>query len=156
MHKLENLIPPPAVLLITLLVMFVISRFDHVRFLRADAFGLNTLLAIGLVVLGIGLAVLGIKQFRQAQTTVNPLRPDTATKLVTSGVFKLTRNPMYLGMVMLALSAVVFYGSAWCLLVVAAFIAFISRFQIAPEERAMQALFGNQFAAYKASTRRWI
>jgi protein-S-isoprenylcysteine O-methyltransferase Ste14 len=134
----------------------VISRFDHVRFLRADAFGLNTLLAIGLVVLGICLAVLGIKQFRQAQTTVNPLRPDTATKLVTSGVFKLTRNPMYLGMVMLALSAVVFYGSAWCLLAVAAFIAFISRFQIGPEERAMEALFGNQFAAYKASTRRWI
>ena len=156
MRKLENLIPPPAVLLITLLLIFGISRVDNHRILRLDAWQLNSLLAALLVIVGIGIAVLAIKQFRQAQTTVNPLRPDSASRLVTSGIFKRSRNPMYLGMVLVVLSSVVFYGSAWGLLAVAAFIAFISRFQIVPEERAMKALFGDQFDSYKLHTRRWV
>jgi len=156
MRKLETLIPPPAVLLFTLVLMFIISRFDRARILYANDFSSNTLLATVLVIAGISITVLAIKQFKINQTTVNPLRPDTATFLVTSGVFKLTRNPMYLGMVLLCLSSVVFYGSAWCLIAVVAFIAFIVRFQIVPEERAMASLFGKKFAEYKANTRRWI
>ncbi|MFT6723666.1 MAG: protein-S-isoprenylcysteine O-methyltransferase Ste14 [Arenicella sp.] len=156
MRKLENLIPPPAVLLITLLLTSGISGVDNHRILRLDTWPLNLLFAGLLVIVGVGIAVLAIKQFQQAQTTVNPLRPASASRLVTSGVFKLSRNPMYLGMVLVVLSSVVFYGSAWCLLAVAAFIAFISRFQIVPEERAMKALFGDQFDSYKLRTRRWV
>jgi protein-S-isoprenylcysteine O-methyltransferase Ste14 len=156
MRKLENLIPPPAILLLTLVAMFFIAGFDHTRILKADNYSLNTLIATALVTIGIAIAVLGIKQFRKSQTTVNPLKPDTASSLVTSGIFKLTRNPMYLGMVLVSLSSVAFYGSAWCLIAVAAFMAFITRFQIVPEERAMESLFDKEFDAYKASTRGWI
>jgi protein-S-isoprenylcysteine O-methyltransferase Ste14 len=156
MRKLENLIPPPAVLLLTLVAMFFISRFDQTLVLKADNFSLNTLLATTLVISGIAIAILGIKQFRKSDTTVNPLRPDTASILVTSGVFTLTRNPMYLGMLLISLSSVAFYGSVWCLTAVAAFMAFITRFQIIPEETAMASLFGKEYDAYKASTRRWI
>jgi protein-S-isoprenylcysteine O-methyltransferase Ste14 len=63
---------------------------------------------------------------------------------------------MYLGMVLTSLSSVVFFGSAWCLIAVVAFIAFMVRFQIIPEERAMASLFDKEFAEYKANTRRWI
>jgi len=156
MRKLENLIPPPLVLLLTLVVMFVISRFDTARILRADEFALNTLIASILAFAGIALAVLGIHEFKRTQTTINPLQPAAASNLVTTGVFRFTRNPMYLGMFLIALSSVVFYGSPWCLIAIAAFVAFITRFQIVPEERAMTLLFKKEFDAYKASTRRWI
>ena len=156
MSRLENSIPPPAVLLFTMMVMFIISRFDTTRILRADQFALNAVLATILVIAGIVVPVLGIRQFRRTQTTINPLKPNTASNLVTSGIFRLTRNPMYLGMVLLALSSAIYYGSAWCLIPVVAFIAFITRFQILPEERAMGSLFSTEFDAYKANTRRWI
>jgi protein-S-isoprenylcysteine O-methyltransferase Ste14 len=156
MYRLENLIPPPAVLLFTLVSIFFISGFDRARSLYAKDFSLNALLATVLVVTGLVITVLAIKLFKINQTTVNPLRPDTATFLVTTGVFKLTRNPMYLSMVLFSLSSVVFFGSAWCLIAVAGFVAFMVRFQIIPEERAMEALFGKDFTEYKANTRRWI
>lgn len=156
MHRLENLIPPPALLLITLVVMFIISRFDRARILRFDVYSLNTLIAAILVVAGIVLSVLALKEFRLAQTTINPLKPETASNFVKSGVFRFTRNPMYLGILLVALSSVAYYGSAWCLIAIAAFIAYITRFQIVPEERAMASLFGKDFDIYKSNTRRWI
>jgi protein-S-isoprenylcysteine O-methyltransferase Ste14 len=136
--------------------MFFISSFDRARILYAKGLPLNAVLATVLVILGFTITVLAIKQFKINQTTVNPLRPDTATFLVTTGVFRLSRNPMYLGMILFCLSSVVFSGSAWCLIAVAGFIAFIVRFQVIPEERAMASLFGKEFAKYKAKTRRWI
>lgn len=156
MHRLENLIPPPAILLVTLVIMFIVSRFDSARILRADKFSINTLLATLLVVAGIAVIIFAIKEFRRAGTTINALKPETASRLVISGVFRFTRNPMYLGMLSVALGAVVFYGSAWCVIAVALFLAFITRFQVVPEERAMETLFGKQYDAYRACTRRWI
>ena len=156
MRRLENLIPPPAALLLTLVAMFIISRFDKARVFIADEFLLNLVIATALVIAGIALAVLALKEFRRAQTTINPLKPETASNFVKSGVFRFTRNPMYLGMLLIALSSIAFYGSAWCLIAVAAFVAFITRFQIIPEERAMTSLFGKEYDAYKANTRRWI
>jgi protein-S-isoprenylcysteine O-methyltransferase Ste14 len=136
--------------------MLFISRFDRARILYAEDFSFNALLGTFLIVIGIVITILAIKLFKINQTTVNPLRPDTATFLVTTGIFKLTRNPIYLGMVLFCLSSVVFFGSAWCLLAVVGFIAFIVRFQIIPEERALETLFGKKFADYKSSTRRWV
>ena len=156
MHKLDSLIPPPAALLITLVIMFFIASFDDARILRMDRFVVNTVIATGLIVAGITLGILAIKQLKREHTTINPLRPNTTSSLVTSGIFKFTRNPMYLGMVLVTLGAATFYGSAWCLIIFVAFIVFIRRFQIDPEERAMLSLFGKKFEDYKANTRRWI
>lgn len=156
MSRLEHLVPPPAVLLITLIAMFVISRYDQARDLRADVYIVNSSIAIGFAVAGIAIVIMAIRQFRATQTTINPLKPHTASNLVTTGVFRFTRNPMYLGMVFVALGSVAYYGSAWCVLAVIAFVAYITRFQIIPEERAMLALFGHEFEIYKTRTRRWI
>jgi len=156
MHKLDSLVPPPVALLIALVIMFFIARFDDARILRMDRFVVNAVIATGLVIAGITLGVLAIKQLKREFTTLNPFRPNTTSSLVTSGIFKFTRNPMYLGMVLVALGAATLYGSAWCLIIFVALIAFIRRFQIDPEERAMQSLFGKKFEEYKANTRRWI
>jgi len=156
MRQLEHLVPPPIVLLFTLIIMFVISRFDQVRVLRADNFLINNMVATGLVIIGAAIVIMGIQEFKRTKTTVNPLRPETASNLVTSGIFRITRNPMYLGMLLIAFSSVAYYGSAWCLIAVAAFRGYINRFQIKPEERAMEKLFGQRFATYKSKTRRWL
>ncbi len=156
MRQLEHLVPPPIVLLLTLITMFVISRFDKIRMLRADNFLINNMVATGLVIVGVAIAIMGIREFRRTKTTINPLRPETASNLVTSGVFRVTRNPMYLGMLLIAFSSVAYYGSAWCLIAIIAFIGYINRFQIKPEERAMEKLFGQEFSTYKSKTRRWL
>ena len=91
--------------------------------------------AVGMV--GLCIAVAGVVQFRRAGTTVNPLSPGNARSVVTTGVFGLTRNPMYFGMA-------------------AAFCAYLTRFQIVPEERALLELFGGPYARYCSRVRRWI
>lgn len=156
MLNFETRIPPPVILLITLIAMLIISRFDADRILRVDHLAMSTWAAVLLTFLGIGFAVMGLRQFRNAQTTINPLKPHASSTLVVSGVYQLSRNPMYLGMALVGLGSVMYYGSAWCLLALFAFITFITRYQIIPEERAMHTLFGDEFDTYKGQTRRWI
>lgn len=96
------------------------------------------------------------RAFRGAKTTINLLTPHSSSSFVVSGGYKYSRNPMYLGMVIIATGSVMFYGSAWCLFALFAFIGFITRYRIIPEEHAMHALFLDDFDAYKRQTRRWI
>ncbi len=98
----------------------------------------------------------GIWSFRQASTTVDPLHPEQASNLVTSGVYKYTRNPMYLGMLMVLLSWMVYLENSINILIAIVFVWFISRYQILPEEKVLKALFGEQYDNYCIRTRRWI
>ena len=75
---------------------------------------------------------------------------------MTAGIYRVSRNPMYLGFAILLLAWAVFLASPWMLLGVPAFMMFISRFQIQPEERALESLFGEEFRDYKARVRRWL
>ena len=156
LSKLELSVAPAAVLLFTMIAMYIISRFDRARILRPDEYTITTVASTVLVFSGIILIVLAMKKFRLAHTSISTLNPDTASKLITSGVFTYTRNPMYLGMALISLSSVFFYGSAWCLIATAGFVAYVTRFQILPEEKALARLFTTEFEAYKANTRRWI
>lgn len=98
----------------------------------------------------------GVIGFRRAGTTVNPMRPGAASRLVISGVYRRSRNPMYVA-ALLALAGWAAYLSHWLpLLFLPAFVAYLNRFQIAPEERALAARFGEEFAAYRGSVRRWL
>jgi protein-S-isoprenylcysteine O-methyltransferase Ste14 len=110
--------------------------------------------AIGLV--GIGFSAAGVLAFRRARTTVNPTTPEKATALVSSGAYRITRNPMYVGLAWVLVAWAVFLSSGWALLGVVAFVLYIGRFQIAPEERALAQLFGSEYAAYRARVRRWL
>lgn len=152
MNKLDHKIPPPLVALITALLMWGSSRFlPHV-----NLGGAATLLAAALFALGGVISVLGVLSFRKASTTVNPLAPDTASSLVTSGIYRFTRNPMYLGLSVVLLGLGLFLSSPWVLLWVPVFMAYIQRFQVLPEEQAMQKLFGESFTKYRQSVRRWL
>lgn len=98
----------------------------------------------------------GIVAFRKARTTVNPFTPHASSALVTSGIYRVTRNPMYLGFLCLLLGECLLLGNLAGLTVGPAFVGYLNRFQIVPEERALEARFGRDFQAYTARVRRWI
>ena len=94
--------------------------------------------------------------FIRNKTTVNPLQPEKATTLVISGVYKFTRNPMYLGMLLILLALAFFLGNLWNTAVLFLYIWVITRIQILPEEQALIRLFGDQYTAYCEQVRRWL
>jgi protein-S-isoprenylcysteine O-methyltransferase Ste14 len=153
MHVLELKVPPAVLGGLVGFLMWLASRW-------APAFALtiprHVFLSTGLAIFGAAIAISGIISFRQACTTVNPTKPGTASSLVVSGVYKFTRNPMYLGFASVLLGWAVFLSNALTLLLVPLFVVYLNRFQIRPEERALDSLFPNQFAAYKARVRRWL
>jgi protein-S-isoprenylcysteine O-methyltransferase Ste14 len=150
---LEHRIPPPLVGLLCAGAMGYAAA--HTPSIDAPRLGL---LAVALALGACGAAVMlaGVLSFRRARTTINPLMPDTATALVTSGIYRYTRNPMYLGMLLLLLAWAVYLSSPAALLGVVAFWLYIGRFQIRPEERALTALFGSAFTDYMGRVRRWL
>jgi protein-S-isoprenylcysteine O-methyltransferase Ste14 len=112
--------------------------------------------ALVLGVIGVAVAVGGVISFRRAATTVSPLKPETSAALVSTGVYSFTRNPMYLGMALALVAWAVYLSSVWSLLGPVLFALYITRFQIVPEERVLDRLFGASFAAYKKRVRRWL
>ena len=106
--------------------------------------------------LGIACSVLGVASFRLAHTTVNPMTPDASTALVVSGIYRVTRNPMYLGFLLLLLAEMTWLANPVAYLIVPAFVLYLNRFQIGPEEIALRSRFGAEFHSYAAQVRRWI
>lgn len=152
-HPLELRIPPPLVGLVLAVAGWAAAPLGPVM---AELAGPRRLLALALLAAGLGVELSGVWAFARARTTVNPLRPERARALVTGGVYRITRNPMYLGMVLLLLAWAVQLGAALALLAPPLFIAYIGRFQIRPEEQRLQALFGDAYRAYCARVRRWL
>lgn len=113
-------------------------------------------IAMALAAVGIGTAVAGVVSFRIAKTTVNPLHPEGASTLVTSGVYQLTRNPMYLGALILLIGWAAFLANALAFILVPSFVVYMSRFQIGPEEKALTSLFNSEFTTYCVKVRRWL
>lgn len=153
MQLLELKIPPPFVTLITGVAMFFLAReLPLVALPSSWTFGVGFLLALmgGLIDLG------GLLAFRRHKTTVNPMAPQRTTSIVRTGVYRYTRNPMYLGMVFLLVAWAVFMSSAWSLLAVPVFMGYMTRFQIKPEERVLAERFGQVYADYCGSVRRWL
>jgi protein-S-isoprenylcysteine O-methyltransferase Ste14 len=157
MSRLELLVPPPVVVLITAALMwtasFYVPAFDMPP-ASSTAVRLPTALAIALA--GIAFDLAGLVSFRRARTTVNPMRPSASSALVTSGVYRLTRNPMYFGLLLLLTAWAVFLSSPWLLAGPLAFVLYMNRFQIGPEERALSARFADSYTAYRRRVRRWI
>ena len=114
------------------------------------------LVAIILAVAGVATAIAGIVTFARAKTTLNPTTPEASSALVSWGIYRITRNPMYLGLLLVLTAWAVFLTNPLPFLLLPVYMLYINRFQIAPEERALTSLFGREFAAYQSRVRRWI
>ena len=153
MRALELRIPPPIVALLSAAIMWVIARVMP----PVEMPGLiRVTTAIALALAGVVIAISGVIAIRRANTTLNPLKPETTSTIVTSGVYRFTRNPMYVGLAFVLLAWAVFMSSAWSLLGVVCFILYMNRFQIMPEERVLSGMFAASYAAYRAKVRRWL
>ena len=153
MSALELKIPPPAVAAIFGVFMWLVSSMFEAA---GVPFGLRVGVAVVVACVGAVFGISGMGLFARAKTTVNPMKPSTASSLVTNGVFRVTRNPMYLSL-LLYLVAWAVYLSNWLVLVfLPLFVLYMNEFQIKPEERAMSTLFDSQYDAYKARVRRWL
>jgi protein-S-isoprenylcysteine O-methyltransferase Ste14 len=152
-HFLELRIPPPVVGLIAGAGMWAVAQLLPILQLPALV---RLSCAMGLAVIGVAVAIGGVINFRRARTTVNPLKPETSASLVTGGVYSLTRNPMYLGMLLVLFAWAVYLSSLWSLVGPMFFALYITRFQIVPEERVLDKLFGAAFSEYSKRVRRWV
>ncbi len=153
MKALELKVPPPVVALVVAALMWLLSRAAPALNFEFSA---GSLIGSVLALMGIGTAVAGAVTFARAKTTLNPTTPQAATSLVSGGIYRVTRNPMYLGLLLILTAWALYLSNVLPFLLLPVFIVYINRFQIAPEERALSSLFGREFAAYQSRVRRWI
>jgi protein-S-isoprenylcysteine O-methyltransferase Ste14 len=150
---LETKIPPLAVLAFVAGLMWLGARaVPAANFSLPARHGI----ALGFAAVGWGAAVAGVVSFRRAKTTVNPLNPAAVTALVETGIYRLSRNPMYLGMLFGLVGWAALLANALAAALVPTFVLYLNRFQIAPEETALASRFGTEFDAYCARVRRWL
>lgn len=116
----------------------------------------NIVLAAVLAAVGAIIALAGVVAFRKHATSVNPLTPDASSALVLTGVYRLSRNPMYLGFLIALLAGAVYLANAVAVLALPIFVGYMNRFQIKPEERALAAKFGPRYVQYLSAVRRWV
>jgi protein-S-isoprenylcysteine O-methyltransferase Ste14 len=153
MQTLEHKIPPPAVTLLLAVMMWLLS--ESVPSL-VFAIPWRTTLALLCFLTGLAIALAGLLEFLRAKTTVNPLTPEAASAIVTSGIYRYSRNPMYVGLLLALIGWAVRLSHLLAFALLPFFVLYMNRFQIEPEERALSAKFGGQFRDYARSVRRWV
>ncbi|WP_329851101.1 isoprenylcysteine carboxylmethyltransferase family protein [Stenotrophomonas pavanii] len=153
MTWLETRIPPPLVMLACAMAGLAASAWGS-PWTWPMAF--PVLVPAAVAATGLALNLLPKLAFRRAGTTVNPLRPQAASALVTHGVYRHTRNPMYLGQALVLLGAMLYLQDLRALLAVPLFVVYITRLQILPEERMLSARFPDAYAAFCRRVRRWL
>ncbi|USD48884.1 isoprenylcysteine carboxylmethyltransferase family protein [Vibrio sp. SCSIO 43153] len=153
MKKLELKVPPVALFLLMVLLMYWLKgtlpemkiTVPFVEFVSA-----------GLIALAVAVGIAGVYEFRKAKTTVNPVKPETASMVVDTGIFAYTRNPMYVALLLVIIAVGLWWQHLSVILCSVLFVVYMNRFQIKPEERALERLFGEDYLDYKNQVRRWI
>jgi protein-S-isoprenylcysteine O-methyltransferase Ste14 len=153
MEELESKIPPLAIVLFVALLMYGSAN-------SLPRIEIGFLLRMGITVfifcLGAFFCLASVFSFKRAKTTVNPMKPATTSSLVSTGIYQISRNPMYVGFTLFLAAWAIYLESLWSSFGVLGFIVYMNQFQIKPEERALQSLFGNEFADYQSRVRRWF
>jgi protein-S-isoprenylcysteine O-methyltransferase Ste14 len=151
MKKLELKVPPVLLTGIFATIIYILPAPFHFT---------HPILSIagGIMVFGIGsvVSVLGVLEFKKHKTTVNPITPEKSSELVQRGIYKYTRNPMYLGFMLWLVALTVYKGNPIALIPIFGFVLYMNLFQIIPEERNLELLFGESFLNYKRDVRRWL
>ena len=153
MLQLELRIPP-----LVVGVVFGVAMYGVALQFQAFSIPASVLqhFAVPIAIAGMLIAISGVAAFRHHQTTVNPMTPSASSSVVTTGIYRYTRNPMYLGFLLVLVAFATYLLNVLAALLIPAFVAYMNRFQIKPEERALLAKFGTPFAQYMAKTRRWV
>lgn len=153
MDSLRLKIPPPLVALGFALAMWILHRI-------LPDFYLHDFIRFVVVILCLGAAaaflIPALDSFKRYDTTVSPLNPHGATRLVDTGIYRLSRNPMYVSILLTLLAFGLWLTNAFSIVLCLGFVVYMNRFQIEPEEEALEALFGEEYREYKARVRRWI
>lgn len=152
-NRLKTLIPPPVYLLAFGAVMWLMHSYVPLYYWLEIPWRYTGLLLIFLAGLS-DLWSLGL--FLKLHTTPNPMRPSAATHLVTLGLYRYSRNPMYLGMLVMLLGWWIWLGSLTPILLLPVFIYVLVKMQVEPEEEALEAHFGDRYREYKNSVPRWL
>lgn len=153
MSALELKIPPPVIALACVALAWLLARFTP-----GFAYPLPARIPITviLVLTGISLVLSAVFAFRRVKTTPNPHTPGKSTSVVRSGPYRFTRNPMYLGLAFVLLGICAYLANPLALVAIIALVAYLTRFQIMPEERILLENFGETYAQYTRSVRRWL
>lgn len=146
-------LPPPVIGLLCLLAMWLVSR--QVSAWQVEP-PLRPVLAGLLVIIGGAIDAVSVAAFFRARTTINPLAPERVAELVVTGLYRYSRNPMYLGLLLILCGAAVWFAQPLNLLVLAAFVWLMNTLQIKPEEAALAGKFGDRYRDYCRRVRRWI
>lgn len=146
-------IPPPVYALLTALIMWGLARIAPIATVLAEPWNKAGLI---LVVLAALIDFSSLYLFLTKKTTPNPMKPQFTTGLVTTGMYKVSRNPMYLGLLILLLGVATYLGQLSAFLVLPVFCIVITEMQIKPEEHMLEQKFGSEYLAYKSKVRRWI
>lgn len=146
-------VPPPVWALLAAICIWITAKYWPVFRLE---FANQWLVAVLVFLAGSIIDVIAMIQFRRARTTVNPLSPEKSTELVTTGIFSISRNPMYLGMALNLVGITIWFGDVSGLVFVALFVVVINQLQIKPEEEILTGLYGDKYTDWMQRVRRWI
>lgn len=152
MRALELRVPPLALVLVVAVGMAVVARVVPVALVLPAREAIAGAMALA----GVLVALAGVSAFRRHRTTLNPMNPGKSSSLVANGIYRFTRNPMYLGMLLVLGGWGVFLANAVAVLWLPAFVSYMNWFQIRPEERALTERFGDEYLVYCRSVRRWL
>lgn len=153
LNRLELKVPPVALVIVTGALMWAVARVASPFSFRVSY---RDATALGLVVGGLIVSLLGVVAFKRAQTTVNPMTPEASSSLVIAGIYRRTRNPMYLGFALALAGWATFLSNALAFALLPGFVLYMNRFQIRPEEVALQSRFGEDFLDYARRVGRWL
>ena len=148
---MKTKIPPP-ILALVMIVLIYLSSF----FIESTKFNYQGSLSVLVLILGLACAIPSFKLFARYKTTISPLKPSDATALVTEGMYRYSRNPMYLGLLLLTIASTIWFGTWFGIIVNILFIFLINFLQIIPEEEALLEIFGEEYEEYKKNVRRWM
>ena len=151
MINIKTKFPPPLVALaFSFLINYTKNIFPKIEIKNENFFGSIMIISGFIIILS------AIILFKKYKTTITPLNPSNSTKLITVGIYKFSRNPMYLGLLLVLLGISFIINIIGGFLLIPLFILYLNLFQIIPEENAMVDLFKDEFLEYKKNVRRWI
>lgn len=145
------MVHPPVVALVFVLVAYFLGRFIPLPFVMPSVL---RYVGAALVVVGVLLGLGAFLEFQKARTTLDP--HGSTTQIVTSGVYRFTRNPIYLGFLLMIIGLPLYLGFVWGIVLAPLYIFLMNHLVIQHEEQYLERKFGDVYTSYTSRVRRWV